>query len=107
MPLNWLSVLAGSLMVADSIFTWRSKGRIRWIQIVFPIILLAMVAWLFTLHPQIDAFVDADTRQIGGDYDQFYWLHRLYLWASTVQWVAAWMWLICWLIPGKELHTET
>ena len=77
-PLNWLSVLAGSLMVADSIFTWRSKGRIRWIQIVFPIILLAMVAWLFTLHPQIDAFVDADTRQIGGDYDQFYWLCLLY-----------------------------
>ncbi len=94
--LNYLGVLSSVLMVIDSVLTWKNtQSRIRYIQIACAIFMLAMLAALFVLHPQIDAFVDSKLGEIKGDYDQFYWLHRLYLWASTFQWVAAWIWLIC------------
>ncbi len=95
-PLNYLGVLAATLMVFDSVLTWKkSQSRIRYVQISCAVFMLAMLAALFALHPQIDAFVDTELGEIKGDYDQFYWLHRLYLWASTFQWISAWIWLIC------------
>ncbi len=97
--LNYLGVLAAVLMIIDSILTWKkSQSRIRYVQISCAIFMLAMLAALFFLHPQIDACVDAELGEIKGDYEQFYWLHRLYLWASSFQWFAAWIWLICYLV---------
>ena len=100
-PLNWLGVLSAVLMIVDSILSWRIRGVWnRRVQLACPIIMLAMLASLFILHPQIDAFADRVLGEIKGDYDQFYWLHRLYLWASTVQWIAEWIWLIFFVSSG-------
>jgi len=98
-PLNYLGTLAAILMMVDSILTWRKSNSPRkQIQLSLTLLTLTMLGALFWLHPQIDAFVDRDTHEIRGDYARFYWLHRLYLWASTFQWIAAWGWLICYVI---------
>ncbi|QEG23007.1 hypothetical protein [Mariniblastus fucicola] len=98
-PLNWLGLFAGLLMLCDVIlmrFSGQSPGRRMPLLAVgaMAIVILVMQVALFWLHPQIDAFVDLEIHEIKDDYDQFYWLHRLYLWASTIQWIAAWVWLL-------------
>lgn len=102
-PLNYLACFAASCMLLESILTWRRSATIRRkIQLGFVIVLSAMTVWLMWLHPQIDAFVDVELHEIVGDYDRFYWLHRLYLWASTLQWVAGWGWLVCYVVAKQS-----
>jgi hypothetical protein len=101
-PLNYLSGIAAACMVCDAIFRWKKAGnRCRYGLLGFSVTMILMLAALLYLHPQIDGFVDQESRDIAGDYDQFYWLHRLYLWASTVQWFAAWGWLVCYVASRK------
>lgn len=101
-PLNWLGVLAGTLMALNLLFNRNKFTRKRtWVQTIAIVIMLGMQLALFWLHPQIDTFVDLETHEIVGDYDQFYWFHRLYLWASTIQWFAAWLWLACFALPNR------
>ena len=96
MPLNYLGVVAGILMLIHSIATWNRAGSsIKHIQLVKTLLFLGMLICLFFLHPRIDAFVDLEAGEVIGDYEQFYFLHRLYLWASTIQWVAALVWIFC------------
>ena len=95
-PLNHLCAIAICAMLIESAITWRTIGRGLKISQMgcVTIILLTLIA-LYILHPRIDQMIDLTVGEIQGDYDQFYFLHRIYLWASTVQWFAAWGWLIC------------
>ena len=102
-PLNYLCAIAIGVMLVESVATWKSSRAPRkHVQIGLTIFMLSMLIALFWLHPQIDNYVDREIHEISGDYDQFYFLHRLYLWASTFQWIAAWGWLICFIIGVKE-----
>lgn len=106
-PLNYLGVIAVFTMLIESAATWRNNRKpiLKKVQFSMVLIMSVMLIALFWLHPQIDAFVDRDIHEISGDYDQFYWLHRLYLWASTIQWIAAWVWLYCFcssVYPGSR-----
>lgn len=109
-PLNYLGVIAVVTMLIESAATWKTHRQptVKRIQLAMVLLMSAMLIALFWLHPQIDAFVDCDLHEISGDYDHFYWLHRLYLWASTVQWIAAWGWLLCFcsLFDCRELKAE-
>lgn len=97
-PLNWLGLTCSVMLLLNSAFG-RKSGSGWWsrcVQFSSASAMLLMQLALFWLHPQIDAFVDLQIGELGGDYDQFYFLHRLYLWASTFQWIAAWLWLAAW-----------
>ena len=109
-PLNWLGVLAGCLMLLDSISlfdsisSWKTKTKLAMrVQFWAALFMLLMQATLFWLHPQIDAYVDLEVREVVGDYDQFYWLHRVYLWTITLQWVASWLWLFAYVASKRPL----
>jgi len=105
--LNCLGVLAGSLMLLDSLFGRKLKTTLATqIQFGSALLILAMQATLFWLHPQIDAFVDLNVGEVAGDYDQFYWLHRVYLWTITLQWVAGWIWLFAY-VSCQPSHATT
>lgn len=56
---------------------------------------------LIALHHVLDQRLDADEMQ------DFYPLHRLYLWVSTVQWVANMSLLTCWAGLGRGWRRET
>lgn len=100
-PLNWLGLLASVLMILNSALIWNRKpSRARRVAVGCAVLMLAMQIALFWLHPQIDLFVDLESHEIVGDYDQFYFLHRLYLWASTIQWAAAWIWLFAYVMTN-------
>ena len=94
--LNYVGIIAVSLMVVDAISSWKAeRSKVKFVQFGLVCFITLMLLVLFWLHPKIDAFVDTQSQDIVGDYDQFYFLHRLYLWASTFQWIAAWGWLYC------------
>ncbi len=101
--LNWFGLCAGAMMLVHSCFGLKSgRSKATVVQLVSVVLMLIMQLVLFWLHPQIDAYVDVEIRDIAGDYDQFYFLHRLYLWASTVQWFASWLWLICFVVENGK-----
>ena len=108
-PLNYLCMIAIAMMFLDFMLDWKRKTSSKTMQITrltMVAIMAVTLASLFWLHPRIDAFVDRDIHEIRGDYDQFYWLHRLYLWASTVQWIAAWVWLICYCKSKRDCNYQ-
>lgn len=55
---------------------------------------------LFMIHPQLDALLDNENLSVEAP-DKFYNLHRVYLWVSTIEWLAT-IGLI-WLIASKKL----
>ena len=55
--------------------------------------LAVTLAWLFWLHPRLDALLDAGQRAVLDD-EKFYALHRIYLVVATVQWLAGLVHLI-------------
>jgi hypothetical protein len=106
-PLNYFCGIAVAAMFVETLLTWRnSRSPQKQIQFGLVLIILIMLAAEIWLHPQIDAFVDLDTHEIAGDYDQFYFMHRLYLWVSTVQWIAGWGWLFCYVVGKRDHRTE-
>ncbi len=64
-------------------------------------------AGLFWLHPQLEALlVEADREVL--DSARFYFLHRIYLWVSTVQWGASFpaAWVVFVGRPRWQEHVD-
>jgi hypothetical protein len=102
-PLNWLGVLFALLALFELGAFWKSRSsKSKLVQSVSIGLIVIAQAMLFWLHPQIDSFVDLKAAEVTGDYDRFYLLHRLYLWTITVQWIAAWIWLICFVDRSRQ-----
>lgn len=57
----------------------------RWFTWIFLLATLALLAWL---HPQMDALIDAEHEKLL-DREWFRHLHRWYLRVSTAQWIAS------------------
>ena len=85
--LNVCGAIALALMFTDML---RGRSRMRFV-LWFAMVVLQI--GLFHLHLELDARMDAD-RTFVVNRDEFYGWHRLYLIASTVQWVAGlgWLW---------------
>ena len=67
----------------------------------------ASLVGLVILHGQLDSMFDATELQVT-DENQFYQLHRVYLWLSTFQWAAAWIWLVllCYRWTREKMPTR-
>lgn len=68
--------------------------RRRWLWGAW-LVMAAMQTALFILHPMLDRLLDFTAREII-DEPRFYFLHRVYLIVSTVEWLAAWVVLARW-----------
>ncbi len=94
---DWLNLFAGIAVVAmllESYVSWKScAGFSKWWLLSFSVLVGVLLGGLVWLHPVLDAMIDPNDMEIS-DEAKFYQLHRLYLWLSTIQWIAAWAWLI-------------
>ena len=91
---NWLNVLAAAALLASARPVFRS-GR-RGLQAGWIILALAL-GTLAGLHPVLDSLLVPGHREVL-DHDRFYTLHRVYLWMTTVQWLAGAQML--WMLGG-------
>ncbi len=81
-------------MLLELIFGWQhSKRPFREIQLLMILAIVGMLIGLVWLHPLLDQMLVFESEAIT-DPEKFYGLHRIYLWLSTFQWVAAWIWLL-------------
>lgn len=85
LALLWWELLRAALL---------TPRRRRWLWTAW-LVMAAMQTGLFILHPMLDRLLDFSTREIL-DEPRFYFLHRVYLILSTVEWLAAWVVLAGW-----------
>jgi hypothetical protein len=89
-----LLVLALDLTGAARETVW--AHRVRWLMWLGMVAALAVLVWL---HPQIDRYMNVESQEIISHKALRPW-HRAYLWVSTVQWgfglVYAWLTLRAW-----------
>ncbi|MEM9941699.1 MAG: hypothetical protein AAF939_08925 [Planctomycetota bacterium] len=92
--LNLFGIPAVILMAMETLLCWRSKidAWKKWTAISTLGIAMATLGYLFPLHQQLDEMMNLEAGFVDDD-DRFYFLHRVYLWVSTVQWAACWIWL--------------
>ena len=95
--LNIFCAIALVAMFADLLVTWSgSSAAVRWSLSGLSLVILVLLVALFILHPMLDRMIDVESKTTS-DAALFYNLHRVYLWASTIQWMAAWAWLLIWV----------
>lgn len=81
---NWLNILA-TLVLCLSAWNVFASHR-RWLMATWTVIAISLVA-LIVLHATLDRMLDSTQHSIS-DSDHFYFIHRLYLWLTAVQWLA-------------------
>ena len=93
---NWLNFTCGcaiGIMWLESLFCWKLTDRPwREIRLIMVLIMSGFLVVLVWLHPRMDQMLVFDG-EVVKDREKFYGIHRIYLWVSTFQWVAAWIWL--------------
>ena len=96
-----LLVLAWELTTQADPMRWRR--RCRWIAWAVMVAALAVLLWL---HIRLDTLVDPE-QQVILDHDVFVPLHRLYLYVSTLQWLAGLaMLVLCLHVWGARDSTD-
>lgn len=94
---HWLNLVCGSsilLMLIESFRRWKcSPVRWRSVQLAMVLIIGGLLIALVLIHPVMDEMIVVEEEMIT-DEIRFYGLHRIYLWVSTIQWVAAWIWIL-------------
>ena len=92
--INIFSAIAFVAMTLELLLNWKRLSRnLRYSQLGLVLFMIAALVGLVALHPLLDAMINREDQTIS-DEGKFYQLHRAYLWLSTVQWIAAWLWLI-------------
>lgn len=93
----WINIFGGiafAFMLVEVIVSWRRASYwYRFSQLGLWLIMVSALIALAILHPALDGMIDLNAESVS-DSSKFYDLHRVYLWVSTVQWIAAWLWLI-------------
>ena len=101
--LNFVCAIALLCMAIESIAIALRRSK-RWLKF-FPLILTSLVfaalLGLLWLHGVMDGLLDP-TAEIVKDEARFYQLHRGYLWLSTLQWTAGWLWLFTFFAANRE-----
>ena len=99
--LNVVSAVAFAAMLIESGLDWNPKSLSIWrVQFGLWILMIGSLFTLAGLHPMLDAMIDLEAGSVS-DSDRFYDLHRIYLWVSTVQWFAGWIWLILMVVNWR------
>lgn len=110
---NKLNLIGGPtilMMLID--LTYFRRTRARKVNLCFAATLTGIaVLWfvLLIVHPMLDAMLEPDHEHVLDD-AKFYSLHRVYLWASTIQWLLCWVWLALYVsgnIPLSHSRART
>ena len=88
----WLNISCAVATIAMLYESFRVQ-RTAWMR-ALPVIILLLLLGLVILHPMLDRMIDPVSMDID-DAAKFYQMHRIYLWLSTFQWIAAWLWAWC------------
>ena len=81
---NWLNLLAALMLCLSAWIVFASRRR--WLIGTWAAIAVSLAA-LVVLHVSLDRMLDPTLHSIS-DTDHFYFIHRLYLWVTAVQWLA-------------------
>lgn len=93
--LNFSSIFALSILAWNVIVLRNRAGKLIKISLAASLLLMiTLQVELFALHPYLDRLLDAETRRIIDD-ERFDLLHHVYLWTSTVQWLAGVFHTLC------------
>lgn len=99
--MNQVGIVALSLFALDLWISRDRSSRRRWSRAIAWIGIAVSLALLFFLHPRLDSLLDHTAIRVD-DYDNFYPLHRLYLWTSTIQWFFGLAYLVLTLAAWRE-----
>lgn len=88
--INYASFVTGVMLLWEGLAARRNKHFFALLAI-YSVCLIA----LFAMHPQLDELLNFDDQSVI-DSVKFYNLHRIYLWTSTIQWLATigMIWLV-------------
>lgn len=105
--LNYIGILALVLMLVEPLVNGKlTQGRLGRTKTILSLLMAALLGLLFYLHPIMDRMIDPIGVSVT-DEEHFYFLHRVYLWGSTVQWALCWAWLVVllfsWQIPASDI----
>ena len=93
---HWLNLVCGIsilVMLIESGRSWKTSiGRWRVVQLAMVLIIAGLLVALVLIHPVMDEMIIVEDETIT-DEVRFNVLHRIYLWVSTFQWIAAWIWI--------------
>ena len=81
--MNMIGAVAVTILAWDQIVDGDSRA-LRWGRWGLWVVLVTGLTALAVLHPRIEPYIDSQM-----DYREFYWLHRVYLYVATAQWVAS------------------
>ena len=92
--LNIAGVVALIILLADGLRNFQGLKTRGWFW-AFWILMVLCQAWLIVQHPAMDRLLEPETVSIL-DRKRFRLQHQIYLWTSTVMWVASlgWAWLL-------------
>jgi len=106
--LNFIGGLTILMMLIDLFYfrQIRSKAFTIWFGVSIAGI---AILWsiLLLVHPMLDALLQPEHDHVLND-ERFYFLHRIYLWTSTIQWLLCWMWLVLYarsIGPKSKIQT--
>ena len=86
--LQWLAVVAVTLMIWESLATWKSFPRRASIMIVCCVAVACSLAGLFADHAELDAVISIEAAEVI-DRQSFTINHRRYNQLTTVEWIAS------------------
>ncbi|MDX1965621.1 MAG: hypothetical protein SFV23_00495 [Planctomycetaceae bacterium] len=81
---HWLNAFAAAALGATAPLVWMSRRRWR---LATWLLLAGSLAALVVVHVWLDQLVDP-VRQSVPDHARFYTVHRVYLWVTSLQWLA-------------------
>ncbi len=106
--LNFIGGMTILMMLIDLFYFRRTRSKALTIWFVVSTAGIAIL-WcvLLLVHPMLDALLQPEHDHVLDD-ERFYSLHRIYLWASTIQWLLCWVWLVLYVRSmSSESETQT
>lgn len=105
----WLNVVgfaALTLLLVDYLARPFQGGKKQWFKALWALMLLCQSA-LMLLHPRMDLLLEPETVSVLNR-RSFRLLHQIYLWTSTVMWLASlgWLWLVATGASGSEAREK-
>lgn len=101
-----LSGAVALLLLAADVAVVRDRAARRWLRWAAWGVMAAGLALLVWLHPHMDQYLDLEATRIV-DRRGFRFVHRWYLWTSTVQWGAAIVYILLTLQAWRRSDRET
>ncbi|MEM9411994.1 MAG: hypothetical protein AAGA30_12820 [Planctomycetota bacterium] len=98
---TWTINVASVISLAAMLWEGLAAGHFKTLRfkILIAIYVVSLLS-LFVLHPRLGEYLSYEDFSVN-DFDQFYSIHRIYLWISTIQWLST-PGLIWELLPNPQ-----